>query len=204
VNVKGETSMSKNYSFERDIKEAMAMAVALDEYVREDRLYGVVHGGRLSGGSSLTGGALLLRLRRLHALRGELKDYMVKNLDKALDLYEKVRTEWAFHYQGKLQKEAHSRLDAIRPFFYECGDNIGHCAGIYKPEILRRTIVQEILIELDALNVQDAELDIKVTGTDNRLRRYVEPAEFQWAEEIQPAYDRDEFWWLYHCPPDAG
>ena len=196
--------MSKNYSFERDVKEALAMAEALDEYVRGDRLYGVVHGGRLSGGSSLTAGALLLRIRRLHLLRSELKDYQVKNLDKAIGFYEKVREEWTFHYQGKLQKEAHSRLDAMRPFFYECGENIGHCVVIYKPEILRRTIVQEILIELDALDVHDAELEIKVTGTDNRLRRYVEPAEFQWSDEIKSAYDKEDFWWLFHCPPDVG
>jgi hypothetical protein len=196
--------MSKNYSFERDVKEALAMAEALDEYVRGDRLYGVVHGGRLSGGSSLTAGALLLRLRRLDVLRGELKDYQVKNLDKAIDFHAKVRTEWALHYSGKLQKEAHSRLDAMKPFFYECGDNIGHCAGIYKPELLRRTVVQEILIELDALDGHDDELDIKAQGTDNRLRRYVEPAAFQWSEDIKAAYDADEFWWLYHCPPDIG
>ncbi|MDQ7027411.1 MAG: hypothetical protein Q9P44_17855 [Anaerolineae bacterium] len=193
--------MSKNYSFEHDIKEALAMAEALGEYVRGQRLYGVVRGGRFSGASSLTAGALLMRLRRLHHLRESLKDFQVKNLDKALDYYEAVRDEWTLHYQGKLQQEAHSRLDAMRTFFYECGDNIQNCIGIYKPEILRRTIVQEILFELEALEVQDSELDIKVKGTDSRLRHYVEPANFQWSEEIQPAYDEDDFWWLYHCPP---
>jgi hypothetical protein len=165
-------------------------------------LYGVVSAGRFSGNPSLTGGSLLLRLRRLHQLRESLKDYQVKNLDKALDYYETVRDEWTFHYQSKLQQEAHSRLDAMRPFFYECGDSIHNCAGIYKPELLRRTIIQEILFELDALKVEDNELEIKVTGTDNRLRRYVEPTDFQWAKELEPAYDKETFWWLYHCPPN--
>lgn len=194
--------MSKNYSFERDVKEALAMAEALSEYVRGQRLYAVIRGGRFSGTSSLTAGALLMRLRRLHLLRESLKDFQIKNLDKAIDYYESVREEWTFHYQGKLQKEAHSRLDAMRTFFYECGDNIQNCIGIYKPEILRRTIVQEILFELEALEVQDSELDIKVKGTDNRLHHYVEAADFQWSEEIQAAYDKDDFWWLYHCPPN--
>lgn len=194
--------MSQNYSFDRDVKEALAMAEGLSEYVRGERLYGSLWGASIGRGTSLTGGSLLLRLRRLHLLRAELKDFQVKNLDKALDLYEKVRTEWAYHYETKLNQEAHSRIDAMKAFFYECKDDMRDCIGIYKPEIFRRTVVEEIVFELENLNASDDHLLNKVKACDAKLRTYVEPADFQWSEELAPAYDKDDFWWLYHSPPN--
>jgi len=194
--------MSQAYSFNQDMREVQAMAEALNNYVRGNRLYGSTAAGIFARMPAMTVGALLLRLRRLDVLRDHLIDSQKKTLDKAIDLYEFNRTEWAHHYQEKLLREAHSRIDAMKAFFYECGDSVRNCAGIYKPEIMRRTIVQEILREMEALNLSDAELAFKVSATDNRLRRYVEASDFQWAQVLKPCYPAAEFWWLYHCPPD--
>lgn len=194
--------MSKNYRFSRDVDEAVAMADALESYIRSNTLYGVTSSGLFSGMPSMTVGALLLRLRRLDTLRDRLTDRHIKRLDKAIEQYELARTEWALHYETKIPQEAHSRIDAMKTFFYECANSIRLCRGIYRPEITRRTIVQELLKEMQVLDLKDTDLVEKVEAVDEKLSRVTESEEFQWSSKIQPAYPEREFWWLYAAPPD--
>ncbi|GAB5492485.1 MAG: hypothetical protein Phog2KO_27000 [Phototrophicaceae bacterium] len=194
--------MSTHYKFGQDIKQAVKMAEVLEDYVRSEQLYGYA-AGLFSTMPSMTVGALLLRLRRLDILREHLKDYQSKQLDTAIDRYMLVRTNWTYHYSEKLHEEAYSRIDAMKAFFYECSDNIRNCIGIYKPEIMRRTIVQELLREMDDLNVgQGAELTSKIEDIDEKLLKVTEKAKFQWADILQSAYDNQEFSWLYRSPPN--
>lgn len=193
----------QKYAIEQDIKELEAMVQALVPYVYEDQLYGKVGGGGLfSGGTmpSLTLGALLMRIRRLRASDDQLTDDQRSRLDAVELQHEAVRKEWRAHYEGKLLKEANSRLDAMRTFFQECDDDPRTCANIYLPEALRRTIVQEILLVLPTLNLKSAELDSKVRRTDSSLRRYAQASEFIWSSILQPVYPKDTFWWLYSKP----
>lgn len=194
--------MSSQYRFNNDVKQALKMAQTLEDYVRGEQLYGSIGGGAFNGMPSMTVGGLLMRLRRLDVLRDHLKDSNIKNLDRAIDIYDTVRHEWAFHYEGKVTREAHSRIDAMKGFFYECADNIRQCIGIYKPEMMRRTIVQELLKEMQVLDMTDAKLSAKIEETDEKLKRYVEPAKFQWSDVLIPAFPKAEYWWLYYCPPN--
>jgi len=193
--------MSTNYKFGRDINQAASMAEFLEGYVRGNQLYGYA-AGLFSGMPGLTVGSLVMRLRRLDVLRDHLKDHQSKKLDKVIDTYMQVRTDWTYHYTGKVQREAHSRIDAMKAFFYECSDNMRGCIANYKPEISRRTIVQELVREMNALNIEDSDLITKIEDTDNKLRKVTEKADFQWSDILQPAYERNEFWWLYYSPPD--
>ena len=96
-------------------------------------------------------------------------------------------------------------LDAMRTFFQECRENPRSCAGIYGPESLRRTIVQEILLALNDLGVEiDDELKGKRGMIDQQLRSVLVNTDFIWADEIEPAYPRDKFWWLYQSPIEAA
>ncbi|MEO1287479.1 MAG: hypothetical protein AAFV93_06895 [Chloroflexota bacterium] len=193
--------MSSSYKFGQDINQATKMAEVLEDYVRGTQLYGYAS-GLFSTMPSMTVGALIMRLRRLDILRHHLKDHQSKKLDKAIDRYMQVRTDWTYHYTEKMTEEAHSRIDAMKAFFYECNDNIRNCIGIYKPEMMRRTMVQELVREMQSLNISDAELHEKIEDTDSKLRRTTEKATFQWAKVLKPAYNSDEFWWLYYSPPD--
>lgn len=194
--------MAGSYSFKRDVNQALIMADSLEGYVRGNRLYGVTTAGLQAQMPSMTVGGLLLRLHRLGALRNEIPDFLTKKVDKAIDRYEYVRSEWAYHFEQKVLQEAHSRIDAMKGFFYECADNIRLCIGIYKPEIMRRTIVEHLRDELKRLNATDGTLEAKIIETDDKLRRYVEPSTFQWATVLQAAYPIEDYWWLYHSPPD--
>lgn len=197
--------MSDTYSFERDLKEAEAMVNVLESYVRQDDLYGTV-GGMFGSGNmpSLTVGALLMRLRRLDVLRDELDPGQQARLDAAMAQKNAVAEEWNLHYRGKIERESKSRLDAMRAFFDECRSNPRQCAGIYKPEALRRTIVQELLLVMEDTGMEaDDELNTRLHMIDQSLHRWLIPADFLWSSRLEAAYPKETFWWLYQHPSDG-
>lgn len=192
--------MFEKYDFESDIKEAEAMANHLAGYLKTNELYGNAGGGFFSKMPALTIGALVMRLRRLDVLRSSLSMPQRERLEKARQTHQSVYREWRAHYEKKLLREAHSRLDAMKTFFEECDNDPRLCAQVYSPEVLRRTIVQEIFIHMGDIHLEDATLTEKMTGVDSRLRRYVRPNEFFWAKDLEPAYAQSDFWWLYYRP----
>lgn len=196
--------MSDNsYSFSQDLKEAKAMADALDRYVRHETLYGTVGaGGLFSGGRmpALTVGALLMRLRRLNALSDQLSDSQRQTLAVVETRNRAVHQEWRVHYEGKMTREAHSRLDAMKPFFEECASSPRLCAQVYRPEVLRRTIVEELLIAMQDYDIDSGDVVKKVRAVDGRLRSFVQADEFLWSEVLKPAYPEKQFWWMYNRP----
>jgi hypothetical protein len=178
------------------------MIGSLAGYLRRDELYGSVGGGFLTGGSSpqLTIGAVLMRLRRLKVLSDRLNDSQQQKL-QALDAqHSEIRNDNTERYIARMEREALSRLKAMSPFFEECGKDMSNCARNYNPEVLRRTIVQEILLSMDASNIQSEEVDSLVAKTDRRLRTFVQETGFLWDEELEPAYPKETFWWLYMAP----
>lgn len=197
--------MSENYTIEKDLKEAEAMAKALTPYVHDQQLYGNVGGGGFFSAPtmpSLTLGALLMRLRRLSVLSSQMTAAQIERLKQADARNQAVYQEWRVHYQNKLVREAHSRLDAMQTFFEECAQDERLCARVYKPEASRRTIVEEILMAMGELGIEDKDLTTKVRGTDSRLHRYLQPGDFLWSQILTQTYPQGQFWWLYQQPPE--
>lgn len=193
--------MSSTYKIGTDVDEAVAMAEALVDYVRGDQLYGNAGGGFFSKMPSMTVGALLLRLRRLNAMRDELNSSQADKLDRAVDLYESARKEWTLHYEEKMKQEVHSRVESMNQFFKECAESPAKCANVYRPELLRRTIVQELVTEMTEMNLTDDELMGKIKVADSKLRGFVREDGFQWHEMLADVYPKREYWWLYQKPP---
>lgn len=186
-----------DYSFEQDLEEAEAMADALVPYVYKDILYGRV-GANMP---SLTVGALLLRIRRLDVLKDHLDASQQGRLEAVQRQNQEIVDEWRTHYTGKMKEEALSRLRNLDTYFKECREDPQLCAGSYRPEALRRTIIQEIVIAMEAMNAEDEEVQRKIRIADSQLRNLVRPDDFLWAETLEPAYPRQTFWWLYQRPP---
>lgn len=196
--------MSENYTISQDIKEAEAMVERLANYVQGSELYVQVGGGGFFGGwgmPSLTLGALLMRIRRLQALRMQLDTKQRDQLQSIISRQEAVKKEWRRHYEQKLLREANSRLDSMQHFFQEMRENPRDSSGNYKIEVSRRTIVQELLYEIADLSLQSEELDQKTKRSDSAFASTL-PTEagFQWAAVLEPVYPRQEFWWLYRKP----
>lgn len=192
--------MSTNYRIAKDLKEAEAMVNNLADYLPGSDLYGNT-GGVFSNMPSLTVGALLLRLRRLTTLRDQLDQRQASKLDAALDKHAQIEADWLDHYNEKLVREAKSRIDAMEGFFSECIGDVARCAIIYRPELLRRTIVQEIIAAMQERRLQDGELEDAVRAADGRLRAFLREEGFQWDQQLRPVYPEQPFWWLYQRPP---
>lgn len=193
--------MSSNYKIYIDLKEAKAMADDLADYVRGDELYGNTGGSFFSNMPTLTVGALLMRLRRLDALRGSLNKSQEADLDDTIQAWATVRDEWRLHYEQKILHEIDSRLDSMKTFFRECAENQQNCHNNYRPELLKRTIVEELLDEMTELKVGKDDIQAKVDATDAELRSYLRADEFQWSEQLERVYSKSVYWWLYQKPP---
>lgn len=187
----------QTYSIERDLKEAQAMAEQLVPYVYENELY-----GRLGGNMpSLTLGALLMRLRRLRAQRGRMSDAQAARLEQIEAQHQAAKNEWQTHYEKKLLREVKARLRDMGAYFDECEHDPRLCASAYLPEALRRTMIEEIIGVIDEGELHRSGLLDDLKKADTKLRRYVRPSEFIWAEALRPIYPLEKFWWLYQRPP---
>jgi hypothetical protein len=196
---KGRSMAEQTYSIDQDLKEAQAMAKALIPYVYEKDLYGRV-GGNMP---ALTIGAVLMRLRRLRTLQSNMNDKQRAQLQEIETRHEQARREWTNAYEGKIVKEALSRLDGMKAFFDECNSEPRSCASAYMPEALKRTIVEEIRMAMRELNIASAEVDSKVRSTDMRLRGFIQQSPFVWASALESVYPSDRFWWLYNRPSSS-
>lgn len=189
------TNTERQYNFQKDLRTLVSMAERLEAYVRDDEIYG--NQGSFAGLIAVTIGGILMRIRRLNALR----EFIGKSKQAALDLviqkHESVYQEWTVHYEQKILAEAHSRIDRIAQFIEEYHDDGYTTIIAFEPERMRRTILQEILYMMQRINLQDDALMKKIDTTDERLRAIVVDAPFQWHPKLETVYSPDEFWWLY-------
>jgi hypothetical protein len=189
--------MAENpYSIEQDLQELKAMVEFLVPYIYEDELYGKL---RITS-ARLTPGAMLMRFRRLHALRDRLNPSEADLLLKLHDQHAKVRTEWAVAYVKKMIRETEARLRDIQTYLDECREDPRACANAYLPEALRRTIIAELLAELPRSDFEESGLKPKLSKVDGGLRGSIQEAPFLWDEVLRPVYPQETFWWLYGRP----
>lgn len=185
-----------NYSIDLDLKEAKAMVDTLVPYIYENDLYGKIN----LDSARLTPGSILLRLRRLAALRDQMTPSQLAQFEKLNAKNEAVRGEWGVAYGKKMLREAEARLRDLQTYLGECKDDPKLCANAYNPEALRRTLVAEILAALPP-DVDSTEVRNTAKSVDSGLRRYVREAPFVWDSALQPVYPPETYWWLYGRPP---
>lgn len=195
--------MTRQYDLERDLREAAAMIAGLEAYLRGDRLYGSVGGGfSFQRMPALTVGALELRLRRLQLLAPDDLRSRVAELQQQRDA---IHAEWPLHYRRKLLREAHSRLDTMRRYLQDVAGNPAQAARNWQPELLRRSIVEELRQALAREGIVDESLEAKLRQGDALLPAIAdEPCDFLWDPQLQPVYPQPEFPWLYQRPATRG
>ena len=185
-----------NYSIDLDLKEAKAMVDTLVPYIYENDLYGKIN----LDSARLTPGSILLRLRRLAAMRDRMNPSQAAQFEKINTKNEAVRSEWGVAYGKKMLREAEARLRDLQTYLSECKDDPKLCANAYNPEALRRTLVAEILAALPP-DVDSTEVKNTVKSVDSGLRRYLREAPFVWDAALQSVYPPETYWWLYSRPP---
>lgn len=196
--------MTQHYDVSKDLREATAMAAGLERYLRGDQLYGSVGGGlSFQRMPALTVGALQLRLRRL-GLLAQAADQRERLVALAAQC-DAIRAEWPLHYERKLLREAHSRLDLLQGYLQDMVGNPAQAARNWQPELLRRSIVEELRRVLARAGKVDAQLEAKVRRGDGLLTLIGdEPCDFQWDAQLLPVYPAPDFAWLYQRPRARG
>ena|SRR5579859_7031907 len=180
------------YSLDADVRAVKAMAAALVPYIYQDELYGVLSNDL----PRLTVGGLIMRLNRLDLLDNLLSETQRQAVHTAHQQFDKVRTDWAVAYEGKLQRELTARLRALGQFILDCIDR-RMCADLYPGEIEKRVMVAGLQAEALKHNVLEPSAATQIASIDDRLHMLTRPDEFLWDARLEPAYPRASFWYLY-------
>lgn len=184
------------YKYSHDLEIVTSMLERLENYLLSDEVYGN-QGMFIEGLPAITIGGLLMRLRRLNALREFIGKSNQKKLDTAIARHDALYNEWTVHYEKKLHAELDSRLTRIRQFIDEVKENPRSMTVSFEPEQMRRTIIQEILYMIQRSSIEANGLKDDIVTLDTDLKPLVKKANFSWASELQTVYSPEEFWWLY-------
>ncbi len=187
--------MTRQYDLEKDLREAEAMVAGLENYLRSEPLYGSVGGGfSFQRMPALTVGALELRLRRLGLLASDRARALQAQRDA-------VHEEWPLHYRRKLEREAHSRLDTMGRYLQDMAGEPAQAARNWQPELLRRSIVEELRRVMARAGRHEETLEAKARWTDALLLTIAdEPCDFLWDPQLEAVYPPADFPWLYRRP----
>lgn len=186
------------FDLDRDVEILSAMASSMTPYLYEDEMY-----GHLSGAlPKLTIGGLLLRLYRLSKLDHHLNAEQQAQVQDAHINFEAECSKWAVHYENKLQRELHARMDALDRFLKECADDMQSCANGYPTQAEKRTMIYHLMQESAEQDVLPPETEMRLHQLDERLRRVFREGEFITDERLKTVYPEDMFWWLYGYIPE--
>ncbi|MBN1316842.1 MAG: hypothetical protein JXA42_15290 [Anaerolineales bacterium] len=184
-----------------DLAVVEAMIAELENYLKSDVLY-----WQLSPASQisppppmLTIGGCLFRIHRLQNLPEMLMDDRKIRLQGVAAEYQEIVTNWAAHVVKKIQRETNARLNSWNWFVEDCNARKTSCIQYYPTEAELRTLIHLLLKEGDRFGEVEKEKET-LAGMDTRFRRWFQPGVFVWRAELEPAYPKSEFWWLYGKP----
>ncbi len=188
--------VDNKYKYSHDVEIVTSMLERLENYLLSDEVYGN-QGMFIEGLPAITIGGLLMRLRRLNALREFIGKSNQKKLDTAIAKHDAFYNEWRVHYENKLHAELESRITRIRQFIDEVKENPRSMTISFEPEQMRRTIIQEILYMIQRSSIEANGFKDDIATLDTDLKPLVKKADFSWSSELQAVYSPTEFWWLY-------
>jgi hypothetical protein len=183
-----------------DLAITAEMVNELEEYIIKEDLYRTLFVHTAHGDQSLqmTGGDLLTRLHRLQARHGELTATQQTQLDtlqaNATAIIRSLRTR--FH--ERLMREMKSRLDTLKWFLEESGDDRQRFRTNYPFEMRNRQRIDEIVKELGSDTPSD--LSERLRNIDQRIRLLTMPSPFIWDEKLKHVYPQSPYWYLYLRP----
>jgi hypothetical protein len=183
-----------------DLQIAEAMAAELEDYIIKDDLYRTVLVRTSAGDQNLqmTGGDLLTRLHRLRSER----DRLPPNLQTRIDAVDKAVRDTIYslrtRFHARLQREMKARLDSLKWFLDDCGQDIQRCRTEFPFEMRNRQRIEEGLKELGG----DLPEDLKkyLQSIDQRIRMFSHATDFIWDERVKTVFPRQPYWYLYGAP----
>jgi hypothetical protein len=180
----------------RDLVVLEAMAAEMDEYLRRDVLFWPLRGSDLP---RLTLGGYLMRQHRLLQLRDLLSMAEQERLHAAIKRYHEGQEEKIVRLEKKAHEELEARIRQWREYLNEVKG--GSSAAYYPSAVDTRAMIRALVNQLRISPYQlNEEVPSQIALLDRELSRIWESGDFVWPFDWQPAYPREEYWWLYGRP----
>jgi hypothetical protein len=168
--------------FERDVAALQQMTGELQDYLLSDVMFWQLGGS--SDFPKLSLGTYLLIRARLSA---RPSDPAVQALNQAGDA---VLVQWSVTAERKAAAELHMRVDLWQAFLDE---GQAH----YATEVTQRAIAALLIRRFPHLaETADAR---RLAVLDERVKTRFPEGTFVWDAALQPAFPRDDFWFLYRA-----
>ncbi len=183
-----------------DLAIAQEMVEELETYIVNDDLYRtvIVRTPRGDEKLTMTGGDLLSRLHRLQSERDLLTPEQQATLDEVQSKADATIYSLNTRFNQRLERELKARLDSLRWFLDECGEDRRRCQTNYPFEIRNRQRIEEILKRIGD-DLPEA-LSDQLRTIDRRLEQGTTGQNFVWDSSLQDAFPTDPYWYLYRLP----
>ena len=163
-------------------------------YLLSDQLYGMLAESQPSGGEypALTLGSMLLSLARLKVeAQTPAQQAEVQQVEAKLD---HLRSRWQIAWGKKAAWEFRARVKQWETYLNEVRQDSEKFAGYYRYEVRQRVLLA--LLEPEALDLEPAYVDM-LHGLDAIVEARMVPGPFIWEAELEAAFPREPFWFLY-------
>jgi hypothetical protein len=165
----------------------------LDPYLVSKELFWPLGGKQQT--PRLTLGNLLLALRTLESPGASLDATQQAQLHKLQTRWHQARVKTASAISAKALREMGGRLNLWQGFLADLSESQGK-HYLYASEVRNRVLFA--LLATLPLDDEDVSRLLKsMASLDNQLAAYTKPAPFQWDEELEAAFAREAFPYLY-------
>jgi hypothetical protein len=185
-------------SVEYDLRYLKAGASSLENYLLSNDLYWPIGASPPAGEPPyprLTLGAIQIAQKRSHAR--SLSAEQQAELSRLDELIDAIRARWRSAWKQKAAAEFRSRLNLWRNYIQDYRSNPEGNVDRYAYEVGRRVQLQLLDQEVDDLPETEMKL---LDGLDKFLLAVLIPGPFIWESQLEAAFPRDIYWYLYGKP----
>ncbi len=185
-----EQPLARDWAFIRSAVES------LQDYLLSSELYWPLF---IHPKEKVTGNLLQLTLGNLLLTQARLQGYpwppnQLTELNAAATSIGQTREKWKSAWLKKAAREIPARISLWQSYVDELCDQPRAKVANYPFQVRWRTAVHFLENELAG----KSEIDLgQLRDTDLRLKKISRPASFVWEAEIEPAFQKETFWYLY-------
>jgi len=186
-------------SFVYDLRYLQAGADVLENFLLASDNYWPIGVGAPEGGApypQLTLGNLLLAKAR--ATVQAVSPVEQRQLDQINERIDAIHEQWRTAWSGKASGELRGRLVQWRNFLEDYRENRQANYDRFRYEVFRRVIIELLLPDAEALSSADHEM---LDSLDGLLKAVLKPAGFIWETELESAFPKQPYWFLYGYLP---
>ena len=182
-------------SIEYDLRYMQAGLDILEDYLLSEDVFWPLGANPPAGEPEypqLTLDWMLLRRKRL--VDRQVNDEQKDQVDRVVSELDLQRSKWRVAWEKKARQCYQVRLRMWGDFLNKYQENPPDNADRYAYEVRMRVMLELLSPEINHVNKAEAEL---LAGLDVYLKSVLLVTGFIWEPEIQEAFPREVFWYLY-------